>query len=537
MTPSQRFGDIRSLIEQGPSEMAFDLICQHVELAAEEAGAPIQEVWLTYLKEKLDTWPDAARLCPSHLLDTFERGESLWGELVRALDFSGSSLSRERVDALLALPDIASITRLDLRSTNMPWELLADFVARAPFQLEHFAFRRVSAIDRAVLIQLFSSPMLAALTSLNLRGWDKISSEVFELMLERLPLERLRTLDVSGGVVSAKRLKQLLDSGKLDQLEVLLIDPWTSQKACAGVIDVLARRPQLTALKTLHVPEMKSKETRALAKATHLATLRELHIGHLDDAAALEGLRDAPFTALESCRLGLPHRLTASQAALTASLPWLATLRRLQLTVGWETAEDVSLTPLLESEHFPKQLEHFAIDISDPSQLAELARAPHLAGLVELHIALDTPYGSEEALRAFFDAPLWRELDTLALGASRASSRVIPPLLRSSLMGRLRQLRLSVQAPAEQLDALFVAEGLEKLETLSLWDDYMLTSGRHLPLLSTSPRTARLRRVDLNHEATAAALRHMMARPESTLPQPLHIHTPEVITAQRLDWL
>lgn len=537
MNFDQIFGEVRSLLDGRPSPMAFDLVCQHIDLAAEQDALRAQEELLVYVASKLEAWPDADRLCPKHLVEAFESNAPLWGPLVRALDYEGLSLTKKRMEELFALEHAADLTWLDLRSAKMKWPQLEDLAARAPFRLKHFGFRRASKIDWDVLDALFGSEMLSQVESLNFRGWDKIKSKVYPHMIEHFPLENLRRLDLSGGAVSARRLKELLETDRLDQLEELRVGSWVSDKACSGVLALVAKRDSVTNLHTLQINEAKPREFKALAKAEHLASVRELIIDYGIDVQSMALLADSPLANLEHLEVSLNGYEDPDANGFLdalASAPWLDQLHT--LSVNWYRPDDVDtveLTRLLGASSF-SNLRRLRVPVRTVADLEALAQATHLDRLTDLTL---TDFTSDDAIReaarALFNAPHLQSVSALILDSGRDSSQAVRALIDSTLLPHCARLRI-LECPKEALLELFDAEGFEGVEFLSITRLGFLADREVLPALARSTRTAKLKGIELS---TRATMQGHAEGTDSTLPELLHITCPEYAFLQQHDWL
>jgi len=511
-----------------------------VDRAAAEDGAGAREELLPYVAGRLDAWPDAARQCPRPRLLAYESGEPIWCTLVRALDYEGQSMGKKRVAALLDAPGFADVTRLDLRSAKMKWELLGEFVEKAPCRLEHFGFRRVSKMDWGVVDAMIASPMLSELSSLTFRGWDKIKPDIYDHMIELLPMDGIRHLDLSGGAITAKRLKSLLATGKLDGLRSLDVGGWVSEKKTTGVIAEVAKRAELDGLESLRVRDHKPKELAALASAEHLSGLKRLHLAEVTAAELELILSSEHLTSLESLRLfasdeeveGVLRVLTASERT--------ANLRELfvEAYVDDHPVPVDTFRAFFESPHLAN-VERLGFDADDVHAFEAFAGATGLVGLKQLVWGSLSAQVTPSTLRACFDAEHMMGVEGLVCRSWNDSSETVEALMGSAMVerGALRAIR-PIDLDARAWVELVSHPSCARLKVLDLSDAGHMIARRVVPVLGASPHVSGLEAVimDTHYRVDELVEWRMTHADEDHLPEVLHIAHPEYAYLQQFDW-
>ena len=538
MNTTHDFGELRSLLERAPSPGAFDLVCQRLEAAHADEPDRVRAEWLPHVEGRLDQWPGASRRCPKPRLADFESGEPVWCHLVRALDYEGVSISAKRLDSILAAPDIDHLTHLDLRSANLKWDRIAKLAKDAPFHLKSFGFRRVSAIDWDALDALFSSEMLSAVDTLTFRGWDKIKADVYPHLIEHFPLNQLRSLDLSGGAVSSRTLKLLLETDALDGLEVFRAGAWVADKGGSGLLPLFAKRTGMTGLSTLHVREAKPKGIEALADAAHLATLRELRIDGPLDAASLSTLLSSPhLTGLEDLHVTLADDTAGQAFRMLADSDILPNLHTLYLN-WWEQSGGAhdALAAMLAAGPLTN-LRRLAIPLDDPKTFDAFAAhadaLPNLEQLTLQRILHASDWASVPRLFSGEDLP---NLEALTVSFYPDSPAVLSAVRRSELFARVKHVRLLDANDAELVKTL-KSSSVAHLETLDLRRSGVFAMREIMPALEETTHLGRLESLILPSRHWASGFEEVRARGAHHLPEFLSVRAPEDAFLQQFDWL
>lgn len=543
------FGELRSLLEREPSAASFDLMIQRLEAAARDDEGRTRAEWLPYIEDRLEQWPDIARLCPKHRLEDYEAGELIWCHLVRALDYEGVSLGKKRLEQVLAAPNVDLVTHLDIRSANLKWDQIATLATEATFKLKSFGFRRSSKIDGDVLDALFGSEMLSEVTDLNLRGWDKLPASVCSHFVEHFPLQNLRSLNVTGGVFSARTFKTMLETGKLDQLEVFRSGAWVLDKNSSGFMGLIAKRKTMKNLRTLHINEAKPKEIAALVKATHLSTLRELRIDNWLDAETALALLDAPhLSELETLQVGLEEEGSATFLRGLATSPLFTSLTSLHLTgFNDEPSKDMieALRALLESGALAN-LTRLAIPINSASELDTLTHhSESLANLQQLMLIVyadDHNTTMEASAAQFFGKAHLPNLEELLIDSFDHLSAFLNILRDSPCLKRIKKLKLISGGESGRtsfnahMTHFLSSPHLTGLTTLDLTTDISHNAREFMPGIVAAPHLDAIESIVVgNHVYVPYAREELMNSPYH--PEFLHVGHLEHPFFQQLEWL
>jgi hypothetical protein len=540
MSVKEKFGELRSFLERKPSSRTFDLIIQALEAGASDNEAKVRAEWLPYAQQRLESWPDHTRLCPKTRNAEYTEGNAIWHSLVRALDFEGEKMGKSQMDDFLAAPGVEKITCLDMRSTSMTWEQVTEFAERAPFELERFGFRRTSGVDSDALTALFTSDMLSRCRELNLKGWDKIKAAAFDALIPNFPLQHLRVLDLTGGATSIKRLQEMLDTGKLEDLEELYLGIWVSDKRRKGFIDKLVKHGGLSKLRVLHVEDHKEKEITALAKCEAFGNLEELCLFGMLSTASLEQLLESPnLESLRSLRVVLDHKEIKSSLAALRSSPALQKLERLHVT--WRTfnepLERQDYIDLFESPNLAN-LTHLSISLGRQDLLGPLLASSRFVDLEELIVNVRQGDGEElaESCKEGIDNLVLTKLTRLALMASRNTGFVLDTLKGTPFLGQIKSLRLQ-GCDMSTLNAFFDDPVLGNLEMLDLSILGYAASQECVPAISQAKHLDSLHYLLLDSAHRISEFNEYCEEHGSPLPDLLHIGTHENPIFELDNWI
>lgn len=540
MSTSQ-FGELRSLLEREPSAASFDLMIQRLDAAKSDDEARTRAEWLPYIEGRLSQWPDSARQCPKAKLKDYESGTPIWCHLVRALDYEGENLGKKRLDKILSAPQVSHITRLDIRSAKLKWEQIATLAAEATFKLKYFGLRRASGADWDVMGALLGSRMLSETESLSLRGWEKLPAGIATHLITHFPLRHLHSLDVTGGAITSRTFKTLLDTHALDQLQSFRAGIGKTGKRCEGFVELIARHDTMQNLHTLHVNETTPTEIAALTKAEHLSTLRELRIDSPLGREEVRQLLNAPYLVnLDELRLeiDLDHRFDFL-SALPGS-PVLSNLRTLHLDWSHEDhaqAHEV-FGELLQSGAL-SNLTRLAISVDSKLMLdALLTHSEQLKGVRDL--TLNHLGGSDvhfmNSVTDLFSGAHFPELESLILAVSQRDRAIIEALASSRLLGRLKRLKC-MGGTELNMARLIKSPHMGCITDLDLSPyDYPMTNTL-LPALYKAEHLHALETLTLDsHHRVDDFLSGLSNTPTHHLPEHLHMCHPEDYYLQQLDW-
>jgi hypothetical protein len=485
------FGDLRSAVHRQPSRENF----QHVIALLEGADASeeaVRDEWIPYLASSLSAWPDDARAPGKDQVKALEKRDTAWSGLVRTLDYEGATLSQKRVRAIAAAAHLSHIERLDLRASSIRWPLLGELVESAPFgKLRSFALRKSnsSGVDAEVFEALLASPMLSEVEELYFNDWARMTGKVLDLVLDTVPLGRLRVLDIKRTKASAASLRKMFAREELSALEELHLDE-------LGVpVEALAAA---THLENLRVLEMEDWETTIEGMSGIPEHLRNLESWGLRYAVReLDGLRKLlePEVYPNLRRLDLRQNGFGDEGlGMLAEATCFPALEELTLTACGLTRYDA-----LERMEGFTSLEKLTINGNRPEagQLAAITRAPFYGRLTHLSAASHMGWQEPAVYDGLFDAPLPAGLTSLSayVHGEEAIARCLGALDGGQ---ELTYLDLSNMAQEDArglsedtVDALVGHPALANLERLTL-RNHDPTDAQIERILGAFPRLERL---------------------------------------------
>lgn len=459
------FGELRSLLQEAPSEALWWRLCEHLDLWSEE---PLAQLAAPYVAEHLERWPDGVRReapdrwLTSRLLAPLANHIALRGYAeplsqlaasprapAPSLDMSLCGLSAAQLDGLLSTPCLEGVRALDLS---------------------------LNTLGAEVLPILARSPQLAALHTLDL-SLNRLFYEAGSGGLRDLALPQLRALNLSFNMpLTIDDLLAAPCAGQLEQLDLR----HTSLRDDALVSIAAGGLPSLRSLK-LSGNSFGERGLRALLASTHLSSLEHL---------------DAP-TSLGA----LPMSRSALFALLDASA--MPALRTMSLHLGASRCERLYEDDLARLTHHPglARVNSLTIGAADAPRLRALLASPHLGALAELEVCFEER--AADLLAELDTHPVASQLRVLRLGGLRSVPQKIAPLEN---MTRLTRLYLDDWPPGDQR-ALLSSPCLTNLTTLRLAE---AADEACLRLLATSPHLSSLQALDLGrcrlHEAQLLAL-------------------------------
>lgn len=545
---SSGFGDWRSLLERQPSEMLFGAIAQRLDKTNEQDEDYTREVLLPYIKSKLANWPENTRLCPRHRLREYESGLPVWCELVRALDYNSMILEEDSITRLLAVDGVEHITHLNFEAADISWTQLVRLATSAPFRLKSFAMSRNAKIDWDALDTLFSSSMFSTVARLSFRGWAKIRVDVYTRLAEHFPLENLRALDVSGGAMSARKLGELVGTGRLDQLEEFYAQTWTTEAFKPGMIGVFAQHSNMQNLRVIDVAACNAKELKALANAEHLSSLRVLRFGTASDLSHLNEVLNAPhLNMLEELSLfafdSQSHGYVSVMDACAKSniLEHLHTLKFSAVRNAYvEANTDGSFC---EQPHFVAALEaggfdritRFCIELN-PWVMNTITDHevvfPQLKQLMLFGRNLPEQ-AMREAAHRLFTRQCFPMLDTLVVNMIDPAP-VFDVLKQNHIVIKnLKVVAYGQDALAQLIDSAFLAN----IEVLDLSDLSLSYNAELLEMLFASPCLKQLRTLVVNGWSNLERVKQLSATHPALEANSVYACTVEDAHLKRFDWL
>lgn len=205
------FGELRSLLQQAPSEAVWEALCKLVGSARWDKEA---EVWLPYAADYLDRgWPDALRVWPA----AWRKKAPQAVELVRSMTVEGHKAGQLEVAASALEAGRAPITGLTLNLSAATIDGVARVLAAAPRSL-----RRLRMVREAAPDTLLESGVLGRLEALSLEQAGLGDHKLVQLLRTLGP--DLRELGLAGcarvTVASAEALVELGLASRLESLNV-----------------------------------------------------------------------------------------------------------------------------------------------------------------------------------------------------------------------------------------------------------------------------------------------------------------------------
>lgn len=449
------FGDLRSLVHQSPSIEGF----HHLLTLVEQFDPQQQEQWVPYLDQQLNTWPSHLRACPQDKLKDIEREPTTWTPLLRHLNYDSQYLTPARIQDLLGSTHLQHITHLDMSACRISWPELLLLAQQAPFDhLKAFTIRKSSSsgADSDALEALFHSPMLGQLEYLSFYGWNGLRSIVIQLLEQAPFLNTLKTLDLSGCKISARRFKSLINQPALN-LEAFIIS-YQPAGVKPGQLSTIVKATNLTRLKHLDIADADADDIDALANAPRFQTLRHLRIAVKDNYDNHDNdLEDQVLLNLfEAKHLNQLHTLE-----LDTNLLQHTTIKSLMTAPIMESVTSLSIKSRgyhgyrihrPEGELYEGHLQHL-----DHPTLAQIR-----------NLTLNYLNPSPTAFEQFIHSPHISELKTLNLNSNKLTQQHIEHIISSPSLQNLTTLHLSncQMDTLSTLDALINA--LPQLTTLRM---------------------------------------------------------------------
>ncbi|MEM1347742.1 MAG: hypothetical protein AAGI01_04235, partial [Myxococcota bacterium] len=189
-----RFGDVRSLLQQAPSPQHWRALCQAV---AEWDGPEFEERVLPYILDGLASWPLRLRRAPMRWLDGLARGARLpWAPMVKVLDLTDFGLRNEDMHTLAHAPALEHLEVLILDGNDIGIKGVR-YLSESP---EVRSLRVLSLqgarVDAEGARAITATPYFASLERLVLRD-AQLHTEAVEYLAHTDQLHALRELDLS----------------------------------------------------------------------------------------------------------------------------------------------------------------------------------------------------------------------------------------------------------------------------------------------------------------------------------------------------
>jgi uncharacterized protein (TIGR02996 family) len=336
---------------------------------------------------------------------------------LRRLDLSRCYLTTTALRAILTSPHLNGLTELDVDSCD--GRDLAGLFAVAPLPALRKLSLASSKVTAAAVVSLAHSRLAEGLEMLDLS--DNAVGADGAAALAGSPGRNLRTLRMSGCVLTDEGIARLAESPRLARVEDLALD---SNDASVEGARALASSPHLSALRSLDLGfnDLGDEGLALLASSPHLRTLTTLDVAHAEvgDQGLIALANSAVLPHL--CKLRLDHSsLTAAGLQALARSPGASELVELSLP---KCRVDSAAAQALGSSPYLGKLR--VLDLSrnrlGPAGAEALARSTSLAGLRRLHI-YDNDLEDDAALA--LTQATWRAgIELLQVGYSQFSPEV-----------------------------------------------------------------------------------------------------------------
>lgn len=270
---SERFGEVRALLQEAPSEAAWTRLCALLEGCERDA---LTEEILPYCAQHLQRWPDALRVVRRPEVERLVGGQPVnhW-TLARALDVAEMRKIASFFDGLAERDALSELRQVSFSNCQMGPEALRRLMALLPSQtLTHLdlSYNAMGEQGAAVLAEVEAFPRLEVL---NLRR-NKIKAKG-AAALHVVPLfSTLRELDLGYNALGKTHAATIFSSELWpSQLELLdLCYANVSDRA----VEVLVNSPRAASLRALNLRQCDVSDVglSAMVSSTQLGALRFL---------------------------------------------------------------------------------------------------------------------------------------------------------------------------------------------------------------------------------------------------------------------
>ncbi len=225
------FGEVRSLVQESPSEEAWGRLCALLDGRADEGT-------LGYVRDHIERWPDRLRALPEGWLARAVRRErdARLG-LVRGGRVVG--MTPRELEAVLGHPDLSGLTWLSVVASKMGDTGAKALAGAAPIGLTRLEVSGCRVGDAGVKA-LAGSGRLSGLEELDLSG-NRVRLEGVRA-LARASWPGLKRLDLRRNPLGARSARVLASSTGLGGLERLELD---ARRLSLGSMEALATSPTL----------------------------------------------------------------------------------------------------------------------------------------------------------------------------------------------------------------------------------------------------------------------------------------------------
>lgn len=252
---------------------------------------------------------------------------STWLGQLEELCLWFSEVGDEGAQAFAATPELKNLKALHLCEAG-----ITEVGARALAASEHLRLNRFVAwrnpIGPTGAASLFESPVLAAATRLEVGEWG-LMPEGLKALAQSPIVGQLEELDLRSNRLNTQAVVDFIDQTKLGQLKSFGVK---SNRLMAPIAEAIAETPHELVDLDLNATRIGDDGTVALAKSTHLTTVRALNLRSVQmTSVGAEALaRSKALPALRSLNLNNNDIKAKAVAALDTS----KNLQRVRIEVG-----------------------------------------------------------------------------------------------------------------------------------------------------------------------------------------------------------
>lgn len=501
-----RFGDLRSLLQRGPSAQVWAELIELLEEWQEEDPSDFERVALPYAAGHLGAWPDRLRQVP---LDWFEswceqkdevgldggewrfelarafvapelphrddaralvRGmtQSDWLDEATVLEMPRCYMRNLPIWMLARSAKLGSLKSLDLSYNGLSvWSMHALQRAESLTAIERLTLDG-NGLDAKAIAPLAARTDWRSLRALSLSS-NALGDEGMEVLASAPHFSRLRELSLAKNEIGDEGMQILASSALHGSLEILdLANNNLGPRSC----EALATAPSLVEL-DLTGNTVDEFGGESLVRSPHFEQWIRLGLANTGVAArTLEAMaeHEAP---LAMRRLDLTgNQIAEAGASALARCQGLGALESLELSVN---ALDVAAVRALSEAPFVPQLRHLSLSFNPLTDagIAHMLSSARLERLERLELHHCAIYGSVELPDELGWVVNALDLDSNPFGDAFIEALASKPWMRSVRRLNLRRVRMTDRGA----HALARSENLTELEVLDLGDNWISGEG------------------------------------------------------------
>ncbi len=247
------FGEVRSLVNTSDDDdraLAWPALLEAMKEALDERPSEVSDVWLPYVLQALERWPDRLRVAPRKWLNAIIRGEHVGVLMALVTAIDANRVSNPRFRAMCERRDFTWVRHLHFEGHDFKLATARALGASEAFtNLSSLAF-----VDSKLGIQklraIMGNPFAQNLVALTMSSCRIAGGDIASILrlvsfdgLERLDLSRnylmdrpcfealagaalpsLRRLDLSGSWAPVEDLDVLLGASWIPQLDSLSLE-------------------------------------------------------------------------------------------------------------------------------------------------------------------------------------------------------------------------------------------------------------------------------------------------------------------------